>query len=619
MIKTALQKDAQCVFTYGGIIRNTVAFLKENQLCDAVLWKKTVQQFRDQPDGNGQKAGWRGEYWGKMMRGACMIAKYDTDPSLYSVLENSVRDLLSTEDPFGRICSYSRETEFSGWDIWCRKYVLLGLQYFLEICRDDALRADILNAMCRQADYILAHVGTEEGKVDICQTSELWGCVNSCSILEPIVRLFELTGKQAYLDFVGYIVSTGFCSEGSLIDLAFENTVAPYQYPSTKAYEIMSCFEGLLEYYLVTGIERYRIAVVNFVQKVCETELSIIGCSGCTHELFDHTAWTQTRLCDDATIIQETCVGVTWMKLCASLLTLTADPTYADRIEQTFYNHYLGAVNTHLNYARKKPPHDIPQILPFDSYSPLTSSRRGKKVGGYQMFSDFTFYGCCAAIGAAGVGNLLQSAVMRHEKGLYFNFYSDAAIVTQTPAEQTVTFKMETGYPFGELVRIRLAMTESERFQLAFRIPKWADAARMTVNGEPLAVSHGYAEVMREWTHGDVIELCFPKTVKKVLPPIGAENERYFAAFQSGAIVLAADRRVTDPDAVLPILCDGMGTVDSLEAPCPTEIPDCMECRIVTCQNGETVQLIDYASAGKTWKEDSKCAVWLLQRDLSAD
>ena len=56
-----------------------------------------------------------------------------------------------------------------------------------------------------------------------------------------------------------------------------------------------------------------------------EEEISIIGCSGCTHELFDHTAVRQTQT-DYEGIVQETCVTVTWMKFCMQLLTLTGDP-----------------------------------------------------------------------------------------------------------------------------------------------------------------------------------------------------------------------------------------------------------------------------------------------------
>ena len=168
-----------------------------------------------------------------------------------------------------------------------------------------------------------------------------------------------------------------------------------------KAYEMMSCFEGLLEYYYVTGKEKYKTAVINFTNAVIETELSVIGCSGITHELFDHTRTRQTVRQDD--VMQETCVTVTWMKLCAKVLELTGDSKYADCMEQSFYNAYMGCLNTEGKvspYAyekfilKQKQPKMIDTYMVVDSYSPLTAGKRGAKIGGSQMLPDYSYYGC---------------------------------------------------------------------------------------------------------------------------------------------------------------------------------------------------------------------------------
>ena len=37
---------------------------------------------------------------------------------------------------------------------------------------------------------------------------------------------------------------------------------------------------------------------MNFVEKINETDVTIIGCSGCTDELFDHSAIMQTEYKD---------------------------------------------------------------------------------------------------------------------------------------------------------------------------------------------------------------------------------------------------------------------------------------------------------------------------------
>ena len=77
--------------------------------------------------------------------------------------------------------------------------------------------------------------------------------------------------------------------------------------------------------------------------------------------------------------------------------------------------------------------------------------------------------------------------------------------------------------------------------------------------------------------------------------------------------MLAADKRVTDPSTVLEIKCDEDGCVAETFAYCP-EIPEHKLCREVELSSGERIRLIDYASAGKTWTEESRMGAWLRRR-----
>ena len=125
--------------------------------------------------------------------------------------------------------SYTIDNEFTKWDTWGRKYIMLSLMYFMEICRDEELNAAMTASMRRQADYIIAHVG--EGKLDIRTCSKHWEGLNSCSILEPMVKLYRLTGEKRYLEFAEYIISTGFIQSANLVELAFADEVTPHEYP----------------------------------------------------------------------------------------------------------------------------------------------------------------------------------------------------------------------------------------------------------------------------------------------------------------------------------------------------------------------------------------------------
>ena len=252
-------------FKYSGVVENVFDFVENKQFLRPDLWKRFVQQFREDSDFD---AGWRGEYWGKMMRGASLVYSYTKNEKLYKILTETVRDMIESADESGRISSYGKNHEFDGWDLWCRKYVLLGMQYFLDICKDDKLYTDVVSSMKKQADYIIEHIGSGDGKIEITAATQNWNGLNSSSILEPIVRLYNLTNEKKYLDFAEYIISCGGIDNGNIFELAYENKLYPYQYPVTKAYEMISCFEGLLEYYKTVGNEKHKTTIINFADKI---------------------------------------------------------------------------------------------------------------------------------------------------------------------------------------------------------------------------------------------------------------------------------------------------------------------------------------------------------------
>lgn len=79
---------------------NTAEFLTREHLCNKEMWKKFVDIYREKPD--GENLGWRGEYFGKMMRGAVLVYEYTRDEELYAALTDAVRDILMTSESDGR-------------------------------------------------------------------------------------------------------------------------------------------------------------------------------------------------------------------------------------------------------------------------------------------------------------------------------------------------------------------------------------------------------------------------------------------------------------------------------------------------------------------------------------
>lgn len=210
--------------------------------------------------------------WGKAVRSACMFYRYTQDEELKAIIDETVKDLLSTQRENGSISCVEIENQPEESEPWERKYVMLGLEDYYDWVNPSPL---VLDALKKQADNIISIIG-HAPKTEIVDIG--WSATNighepchieSSTLLEPFMRLYKMTGEQRYLDFAAYIVEMGGTKHYNVFELALKN-VGPYKmaghYP--KAYEMLSLFEGLAEYYRVTEDPTIKQTLLNFYENV---------------------------------------------------------------------------------------------------------------------------------------------------------------------------------------------------------------------------------------------------------------------------------------------------------------------------------------------------------------
>ena len=571
-----------------GIMDDAVRFVVDHQLKDRKTWKLYIEVFTSRVDSADER--WRGEYFGKQMRGACYAYMYTQDEELYEILTWAAEEILKTQDAYGRISTYAVDNEFCGWDMWCRKYVLTGLQHYYRICKDEGLKEKIVAACCKHLDYITDQIGT--GKIEITSTSMWWGAVNSCTILEPTVELYKMTGCEKYLDFARYIISTGGSSDCNLIELALDGSLMPYQYPVTKAYEMMSFYEGLIAYYEVTKEQKYLDAARRFLDAVAQSDITIIGCAGCTHELFDNSAVMQTEYSEQ--IMQETCVTVTWIRIMARMYLLTGDAKYYDWIEQAGYNALYGSLNTEQCMQRELTSGVYLPAKTFDSYSPLYMNSRGRGIGGFLTFENGEYGGCCVAIGACGVSLMPLLAVVCDENSIYVNQQFSGTVTVKDQQGKDVLLGFENQAPLQDCCSI----TVQAECDLNIRIRKPGWCKEMLVNGS--AVSDApYYDAAGHYKAGEKIVFEWKRTLK-------TQQINGKIAFTYGELVLAADSAKTEKDIALPVHVSENPAYKVLK-------PEKGELVRIECQTDDgTLLLTDYQSCGKNWtQENNVISVWL--------
>ena len=541
---------------------------------------------------------WREEFWGKWYTSATLAYRYQADPKLRAIVDEAVRALIATQTPDGSITTYKQANEFTNWDTWGRKYTLLGLLAYHELTGD----AKTLAAACRHADCVLAHFGL--GKADIA-TNGYWNGMAASSILEPIVLLYRATGEARYLQFAEYIVSSWEGPNGpDLIRKALAGTTVfkmfggpdPKQkgYGSggkSKAYEMMSCYEGLVELHRITGEPKYLEAARKVFADIRNTEITIIG-SGSSWERWCNGRVRQTEQVPEW---METCVTVTWIKFAAQLLRMTGDSSYADEIERSAYNPLLAAQKTDGTW--------------WSHYNPLEGPR-GPAPEQCKMHAN-----CCVENGPRGLMLLPALAIMSGSTGPVINFFEPATATLPLPAGGSVALEIKSDYPRSNTVEINVAPAKPADFTLSLRIPAWSRVTQVAVNDQPInGLPAGvYTRIARTWKNGDVIKLTLDFAVRCEKDPGNSGR----VAITRGPIVFTADKRVSLSGAsgMGTIVTEADGTVKAaaVASGLPSGIRMALDVPFAADGKQVMLRLCDYASAGRTWADDSSLRVWLPQ------
>ena len=159
---------------------------------------------------------------------------------------------------------------------------------------------------------------------------------------------------------------------------------------------------------------------------------------------------------------------------------------------------------------------------------------------------------CCPTNTARTIALLHNWFYSTSDAGVWIHLYGSNRVETALADGSTFALTQETNYPWDETIRIAIDQAPASEASLMLRVPGWADAAALEINGEasdlPLT-PQTYVEVKRKWQAGDVIELRLPMPPRKVKAHPKAEEIRNHIAFMRGPLVYCLEG-VDLPDVV---------------------------------------------------------------------
>ncbi len=312
-------------------------------------------------------------------------------------------------------------------------------------------------------------------------------------VIDPMMRLYQHTGDDRYLNWVQWVVSRLDDWSGwdafSRLDLVARGTLGVHQLqPYVHSHTFHMNFLGMLRLYLVTGDESLLRKVVGAWDDIHQRQIYITG----GVSVGEHYEPGYRRPLTGHVV--ETCANMSWLQLNQALLELTGQSRYADTVEQLLINHLFAAQTIDGDCNRYHTP---PNGFKPDDY----------------------FHGpdCCTGSGHRQISLLSGVLYAQADNTIIINQFVPSRASFAINGMQ-VMIETKTRYPEQEHSRWTVRLKEPATFDVQIRLPDWCRNPKLTINGKPLAdlAPGSYAHLRRSWKPGDYIELTLPMNLRWV-------------------------------------------------------------------------------------------------------
>lgn len=509
------------------------------------ILKEAEECIHDQYDDEYIMGLWRCEFWGKLILSAVRTCRIKQDAQLKEDIRKSVYTVLEYQDEDGYLSSYQERTNILkadveqclretgsvynyNWNVWGQKYTLWALLEAAMLLDD----AHVLSCAARLADQLIDLL--EEKNLRLKDAGVMHG-MPAGSILKPILLLYRLTGNERYFAFCRDVVKEWEREDNecpNLITNALSQMPPANWYPLgafekggwiAKAYEMMSCFDGIIEFYRVSGESKYLDAVKVFWDSVKKAEENIMGSVGYCERFASAAAY-----CNAAT---EICDVIHWMRLSHELFCLTGEIKYMEAFEKAYLNAFLAGI-----------------------YEDGRECAFFVRAAGRHMLADWQvqtkYQHCCLNNIPRGFVNAAESIMMEADDGYYVNMYTQARIRIGE-----ATFRISSGYMDNGKVAITIRGAKAGE-KLHLRLPVWSKLTRIyTVGGDTIETEAcGTYHTLTLSGENQVIRLYFDMTPEIIdfagdfrfdLP----ENDYHIARWQDS--LCGREQMVKHPMSVL--------------------------------------------------------------------
>lgn len=446
------------------------------------------------------------------------------DPALEQVADDAIDMICEAQLANGYLNTFysinDRSKIFSNLkeqhELYCFGHLVEGAIAYYQATGKDKL----LKAAEKFADYIAGYFGREEGKCKGYPGHEIAEMA--------LVRLYELTGKAAYLELSRFFIEERgarpyyFDKEAGVSKQDQQNTLR-YAYfqahlPVRQQEEAVGhavravyLYAGMADVARLTGDKKLYQACRRLWQDITGKKMYITGGIGGTHI---GEAFSFAYDLPNDTAYAETCASIGLVFFARRMLQIEADSTYGDIMELSLYNGILsGMALDGKSFFYVNPLEVLPEACHRDERKFHVKPVRQKWFG----------CACCPPNIARLLTSVAAYAFTETEEMLLIHLYM-GSIISKTIDGKELTVHITSEFPWDGKVGVTIRTADgqpSSRLTVALRIPGWCSA--YTVNGQAglregekgaygqheAAVKNGYLYLSGVWQDGDQLDLYF--------------------------------------------------------------------------------------------------------------
>jgi DUF1680 family protein len=463
----------------------------------------------------------------KLLEAMAWALGHTPDPVLEQRYRALVRRVAAAQEPdgylnttFGRPGQAPRYSDLE----WGHELYSFGHLIQAGVARARTFGPDeLVGVAVRAADHVCATFGPD-GIASVCGHPEI----------EPaLVELYRVTGERRYLEQARLFVERR--GHHVLADIEFGRAYFQDDVPVREAEVLRG--HAVRATYLAAGtvdvaVETGDAGLLDAVARQWETTLArrayLTGGLGSRHQ--DEALGDDWALPADRAY-SETCAGVGSVMVSWRLLLARGDAAHADQIERTLFNviatspaddgrRFFYTNTLHQRVLGTEPPQD--QLVPRASSN---------------LRAPWFAVSCCPTNLARTFAGLAAYLATTDDEGVQLHQFTAAGITTTLPDGRAVALEVETRYPAGGRVAVRITRTPETPWTLTLRVPGWADGA--TLDGQ--AVTPGWVRIRRAFTAGEVIVLDLPMRPRLTVPDPRVDAVRGCVAVERGPEVLCAE------------------------------------------------------------------------------